>query len=176
KCRLRLYISWGCAAARLPERSWHTPIQGVPLMVFSLRQVFCPWARIGTRRGTQPHAVRRLECEVLEDRLLPSLTGAELFANSLPTAAQAVVASAPDGAGGLGAGPAETPPADHDIHAQRFDASGHKVGPEILVAGSREDQYHPAVAMNARGDFVVAWVMTFFRSDTDIDASVFRAD
>jgi len=144
-------------------------------MVFSLRQVFCPWARIGTRRGTQPPAVRRLECEVLEDRLLPSLTGAQLFANSLPAAAQAVVASAPDGRAVV-AWTVEKTPADHDIHAQRFDASGHKVGPELLVAGSREDQYHPAVAMNARGDFVVAWVMTFFRSDTDIDASVFRAD
>src|SRR5262245_34193133 len=30
--------------------------------------------------------------------------------------------------------------------------------------------------MNTWGDFVVAWVTTFFRSDTDIDASVFRAD
>jgi hypothetical protein len=140
-----------------------------------IRQTFCQWARTGTRRSAQPPAVRQPQFEALEDRILLSLTGAQLFANSLPSSAQAVLASAPDGRAVV-AWTVENTPIDHDIHAQLFDAAGHKTGSETVVAGGREDQYHPAVAMNANGDFVVAWVMTFFGNDTDIHASVFRSD
>src|SRR5262249_44483326 len=147
----------------------------VPLMFSFLRQTFCQWARTGTRGSAQQSAVRRLECEVLEDRMLLSLTGAQLFANSLPSAAQAVVANAPDGRAVV-AWTVEITPINHNIHAQLFDAAGHKTGPEILVAGGREDQCYPAVAMNANGDFVIAWTLDFFGDDTDIHASVFRSN
>ena len=44
------------------------------------------------------------------------------------------------------------------IFAQRFDASGAKVGPEFGVnVYTTNGQYSPAVAMDARGNFVVAW-------------------
>src|SRR5262249_5102365 len=56
------------------------------------------------------------------------------------------------------------------------DAYGHKVGSVISVASGRENQYQPAVAMNATGSFVVAWTLDFSRTDTDIHASLFRAD
>ena len=141
-----------------------------------LRQTFCQWARTGTRPGAQPKAVRRLECETLEDRMLLSLTGAQLFASSLPAADHAATASAPDGRSVA----VWQQPSGHngftDLHAQRFDATGHKVGGEILVAGDLQDQYDPAVAMNASGQFVVAWTLQFSTTDTDVHATLFNAD
>src|SRR6266699_2499734 len=101
-----------------------------------VRQIFHLWARNGTRRGARPRAVPRLECEALEERTVPSLSGAQLFANSLPPGSQAVVAG---NAGGrsVAAWTVANNPIDHDIHAQRFDAAGQKVGPEVLIAGGR---------------------------------------
>src|SRR5215470_14318741 len=104
-----------------------------------LRQPFRPLPRSGPRAGARPRAVRP-QCEALEDRLLLSLSGAQLFADSLPPASQAVVAGAPDGRAVV-AWTVANNPTDHDIHAQRFDAAGQRVGPEILVAGGRDDQY-----------------------------------
>ncbi len=44
------------------------------------------------------------------------------------------------------------------IYAQRLDASGAKVGPEIQVnTNTTPEQFEPAVAMAANGDFVVVW-------------------
>ena len=48
-------------------------------------------------RAAEVMNVRRPECEVLEGRTLPSLTGAQLFANSLGSHAHAVIASTPSG-------------------------------------------------------------------------------
>src|SRR5215469_12549371 len=141
-----------------------------------IRQTLCQWARTGTREGAQPRAVRPLECEALEDRMLLSQTGAQLFANALGGEAHAATASAPDGrsvavwqepAGRFGF---------TDIHAQLFDAAGHKVGGNILVAGNLENQYDPTVAMNASGEFVVAWTLEFSTTDTDIHAALFNAN
>ena len=141
-----------------------------------LRQTFCQWARTGTRPGAQPKAVRRLECEALEDRMLLSLTGAQLFANSLPAADHAATASAPDGRSVA----VWQQPSGHngftDLHAQLFDATGHKVGGSILVAGNVQNQYDPTVAMNASGQFVVAWTLEFSTTDTDVHATLFNAN
>jgi len=48
-----------------------------------------------------------------------------------------------------------------DIYYQRFDASGNAVGPNEMVNigdGYDSDQRSPAMAMNAAGDFVIAWL------------------
>jgi hypothetical protein len=120
--------------------------------------------------------VRRLECEALEDRTLLSATGAQLFAATLPAADHASTASAPDGRSVA----VWQQPTGHngftDLHAQLFSAAGHKVGGDILVAGNLEDQYDPAVAMNASGQFVVAWTLQFSTTDTDVHAALFNAN
>ena len=46
---------------------------------------------------------------------------------------------------------------DHDIWAQRFDSLGHPVGGPISVDFSTADSYHPRVAMDSQGRFVVTW-------------------
>ncbi len=139
------------------------------------RQTFRAWARSGTRERAQAPAVRRLECESLEDRTLPSLTGAQLFAHSLPSADHAVVARAPGGRSVV-AWEVTHAPNDHDIKAQIFDASGHKIGSVIAVASGRENQSTPTVAVNANGQFVVAWTIDFTATDKDIHATLFRAN
>src|SRR5262249_12986430 len=65
---------------------------------------------------------------------------------------------------------------DHDIKAQIFDSSGHKVGGVLSVASGRSNQYTPTVAVNANGQFVVAWATDFTRTDKDIHATLFRAN
>ena len=140
-----------------------------------IRQTYCQWARTGTRPGAQPRAVRRLECEALEDRMLLSLTGAQLFANSLGANSQATLASSPGGRS-IVAWTVENSPSDHDVKAQLFDASGNKLGGVITVAGGTENQYSPSVAINAAGQFAVAWTIDFSTTDTDVHATLFRAD
>jgi hypothetical protein len=45
-----------------------------------------------------------------------------------------------------------------DVFAQRFDASGARQGAEIVVNAGRDgDQSRPSVALDAAGNFVVAW-------------------
>ena len=63
------------------------------------RQTFCQRARSGTRTGAQAPAVRRLECETLEDRTLLSLSGTQLLVNTtkLHPQNQPAVASSPLG-------------------------------------------------------------------------------
>jgi hypothetical protein len=136
---------------------------------------FRQWARNGTRKGAQAPAVRRLECESLEDRTLPSLTGAQLFARSLPLADHAVVASVPGGRSVV-AWEVAVSSRDHDIKAQVFDSTGHKIGGVITVASGRVNQYTPTVAVNAAGQFVVAWVIDFTSTDRDIHATLFRSN
>jgi hypothetical protein len=48
-------------------------------------------------------------------------------------------------------------PTDHDIWAQRFDVAGHLAGTSIMVDFSTADSYHPRVAMDSQGRFVVTW-------------------
>lgn len=57
---------------------------------------------------------------------------------------------------------------DHDIRAQRLNASGAKVGPEIVVSGSTLDDSYPAVAIDDHGDFVVTWVQTQANGDSNV--------
>jgi hypothetical protein len=46
---------------------------------------------------------------------------------------------------------------DHDIYAQLYDSSGRPKGPQITVDSTSSDDTLPKVAMDAYGDFVVAW-------------------
>src|SRR5215217_8112702 len=64
---------------------------------------------------------------------------------------------------------------DHDIRAQVYDRFDHKIGPEIVVAGSSLDDTTPAVAMNSRGDFVVTWTQRQSNGDTNVLAQRFSA-
>ena len=144
-------------------------------MVAFLRRTFREWSRTGTREGTRPSPGRCLICEPLEGRMLLSLSPAQLFANSLPAADHAVVASYPGGRS-VDAWQVANTSLDHDIKAQIFNASGRKFGGVLTVAGGRENQYAPTVAVNASGQFVVAWTMDFTQTDKDIHATLFRAD
>jgi hypothetical protein len=64
---------------------------------------------------------------------------------------------------------------DRDIRAQRFNSSGGKVGPEIVVSFSGLDEGTPAVAMDAQGNFVVTWMQTQAGGDTNVLARRFNA-
>jgi hypothetical protein len=63
----------------------------------------------------------------------------------------------------------------YEIRAQVLNSSGQKVGPAVLVAGGTNiDNDQPAVAMDAHGDFVVAWRQTEFNGDTNVYAQRFN--
>jgi hypothetical protein len=138
------------------------------------QQTFRAWARSGTRAGA-PEIRRRPQCEALEDRTLLSLTGAQLFAAGLPTADHAVLASSPGGRSVV-AWTTQNSPTNHDVKAQVFDSAGHKIGGVLTVAGGPQNQFSPAVAVNAKGDFVVAWVSGSPTANEDVHAALFRAD
>ncbi len=64
------------------------------------------------------------------------------------------------------------------IVAQRLDAYGNKIGDEIIVPSDvAERQSNPAVAVDAQGNFVVAWnSATFEAARTGVFARRFAAD
>ena len=63
---------------------------------------------------------------------------------------------------------------DHDILAQRLNAAGQKVGPEIVVANTPFNERTPSVAMDKNGDFVVSWVQDGPGSDSNVLAQRFN--
>src|SRR5262245_13246711 len=67
-------------------------------------------------------------------------------------------------------------PTDHDIRAQRFNAFGTKIGPEIVVSFSGLDESSPAVAIDDQGRFVVTWVQRLAGGDTNVVAQRFDAN
>ncbi len=142
------------------------------------RQSFRQWARSGTRTAGAPKTpARRLHCETLEDRIMPSLPGSEVLVNTirLHPDQQAAAASSTNGLSVV-VWTDVKPGYDRDIKAQRFDAYGHKVGGEILIAGGRAPQHNASVAMDAHGNFAVTWTQDYSLTDSDIHAAVFRAD
>jgi len=62
---------------------------------------------------------------------------------------------------------------DSDIRAQIYDAAGKKVGGAISVTLTKERESEPIVAMDARGNFVVAWTYDFLPGDKDVRAQRF---
>lgn len=141
------------------------------------RQTFCQWARSGTRTGAQAPPVRRLECEALEDRTLLSLSGTELLVNSttLHPQNQPAVATSPIGRSVVVWTENKTS-TDRDIKAQLYDFAGHKVGKELTITGTRNNEYNPVVAMDGKGNFVVVWTIDFYASDKDLWGARFRSD
>jgi hypothetical protein len=119
--------------------------------------------RNGDRRRRPPGRARDLKqrpsLEALEGRKLLSL-GAELpgTVNSTVFLTQ----TAPDNAtnsGGASVVVWETQVdiTNTDIRAQRYNSFGGKVGPEFIVANTALSEIAPTVAIDDRGDFVVAW-------------------
>jgi hypothetical protein len=148
------------------------------------RQTFRHWARSGTRTGA-PKTPVRLQCEVLEDRVLPSVSGSEILVNTQKVGVQSQAVSATSSNGmsvvvwtdfnkSHAGVPANIP--DGNIDAQIYNAAGQKVGGVIQVASGRTPLNDPTVAMDANGNFVVAWVYAYDATDTDIHAARFHAN
>jgi hypothetical protein len=121
--------------------------------------------------------VRRLECEALEDRTLLSLSGTDFLVNStrLHPQNQPAVASSPSGHSVVVWTDNKTS-IDRDIKAQLYDSTGHKIGKELTITATRNNEYNPVVAMDAKGNFVVVWTIDFYGSDTDLWGARFRYD
>src|SRR5438309_414713 len=102
-----------------------------------IRQTFRQLARSGTRAGAQRPSVRRLECEVLEDRTLLSLSGTEFLVNTttLYRQDQPVVASSPIGRSVV-VWTDHKATNDSDIKGQLFDSAGHKIGKELTITAT----------------------------------------
>ncbi len=120
--------------------------------------------RSRSSRGTQHTLMRRPQFETLEDRCLlsagPSTIGSEFQINTYTTGAQVnpAVASSAAGdyvvvwqsAGQDGGG--------YGVYGQRYNPAGAAQGSEFRVnTYTTNDQKNPTVAMDALGDFVVAW-------------------
>jgi hypothetical protein len=100
--------------------------------------------------------------ERLEKRTLLSIApmGSEMQVNSYTTGPQAntAVAMDPDGNYVVVWGAAEGAGDNYGIFARRFNAAGVAQGDEFRVNTYTTDyQNAPSVAMDADGDFVVAW-------------------
>src|SRR3954453_8579340 len=107
--------------------------------------------------------------EALERRMLLSFNplGTEFQVNQTTALSQGEPAVAVDGDGDFvvawqsngnsSLGPNQDP-SGYGIYARRFDAAGTPLGGEFRVNSyTPNDQKDPAVAMDADGDFVVAW-------------------
>jgi hypothetical protein len=138
--------------------------------------MFTPWTRrLPSHRAPHP-TKRRLGFDDLEGRQLLSL-GAEFPINSLTRAAETspVTASSSNGSSiavwehSFGTG--------IDLQAQRFNAQGAKVGPQLFIAGKvGVSMTQPSVAMDAQGDFVVSWTQSPGSGGSDVFAQKFNAN
>jgi VCBS repeat-containing protein len=106
--------------------------------------------------------------------------GIELLVNSLTLNAQTEVSVAALASGGFVVSWRDSSGLNGDasgsaIRAQRFDASGVRVGPEFLVNGATlNDQFDPSVAGLATGGFVVSWTDSSGQGG-DSDGSAIKA-
>jgi hypothetical protein len=64
---------------------------------------------------------------------------------------------------------------DTNILAQRYNKNGAKVGPVIQVDVSAANSFEPTVAMDAKGNFVVAWTNILAGGDENVLARAFSA-
>lgn len=125
--------------------------------------------RAGRGHGPRRVPSSRLAVESLESRLVPTLSGTLSLAGAVsapaPGGGQVVVWASP-GADSSGWG----------VLAQRFDALGLPQGPAFLVnTTTAGDQLAPSVAVDASGQFVVAWSAAAADGTTDVFARRFDA-
>jgi hypothetical protein len=102
---------------------------------------------------------RRPALEALEGRALLSFSGpAQLISTNFPPTDDTDSDNASSANGtSVAVWVNAFSPTDHDIWAQRFDNLGHPDGLPIMVDASSDDSYHPRVAMDSQGRFVVTW-------------------
>ncbi|VTR92770.1 VBCS repeat-containing protein OS=Isosphaera pallida (strain ATCC 43644 / DSM 9630 / IS1B) GN=Isop_0876 PE=4 SV=1 [Gemmata massiliana] len=133
-------------------------------------------------RPTRPASGFRPSVEALEGRALMSVVGPELHVNSITSLNQDQVAVASSPAPGGGSVVAwrhqySTSGTDTDIHVQRYDQLGNKLGGEITVAANFDLENQPSVAMDRAGNFVVVWVDNINNSgNTNVLAQRFLAN
>src|SRR5207248_3757344 len=110
------------------------------------------------------------------DRLAPSITTTPTLVNTNKVGAQTQAATAVSSNGSSVVVWTEAKSStDSDVKAQRYDALGHKVGGEIVVATGRNPQHNLSVAMDGSGSFVVVWVHNYSAADGDVHGALFRA-
>ena len=129
-------------------------------------------------RRRSSSAVNSTPCEVLEDRLLLTLSNFETHVNTNTANNQFESVTASNNSGEsvvVWTTKFNSSATDTDIRAQRFDSSGRKVGAEIFVHTSSRPESSPSVAIDQFGDFVVVWVDQYNSSDKDIRAQRFYA-
>ncbi|AMV29614.1 hypothetical protein VT84_34790 [Gemmata sp. SH-PL17] len=112
---------------------------------------------------TRPTSGFRPSMEVLEGRALMSVVGPELHVNTITSLYQDQVAVSSSPASNGGSVVAwrhqyNTSGTDTDIHIQRYDQFGNRLGGEITVAAGIFRESQPSVAMDGAGNFVVVWV------------------
>jgi hypothetical protein len=152
-------------------------------MMSFIRSLFLPRARCGNPPGATPARStsaqpqsRPLTCEPLEDRLLLSLSGLPTLANTKTTGWQLEAATASSASGRAIVVWVDTKQYGWgDIRGQLYDAGGRKTGGELLLVRSTDVLHTPAVAMNSKGGFALAWVDDWSPSDHDVMAVAFTA-
>ena len=116
------------------------------------------------RRLSKPRNTRRtkrtLGFDNLEGRQLLSL-GAEFPINSITRATESSPVTASSSNGSSVAVWVHSFGNGSDLQAQRFNAQGFRVGPQMFIAGRvGVTMTQPSVAMDAKGDFVVSWTQS----------------
>jgi hypothetical protein len=134
------------------------------------------------KRFSADHAVRQtrtkrtLGFDDLEGRQLLSL-GAEFPINSITRATEGSPVTASSSNGSSVAVWTHSFGTGIDLQAQRFNAQGLKVGPQMFVAGKvGVNMTQPSVAMDAHGDFVVSWTQSPGSGGSDVFAQKFNAN
>jgi hypothetical protein len=112
--------------------------------------------------------------ETLEGRQLMSL-GPEFGINTTTRAAQIGSDNASSSNGTSVVVWTDYSNGDADIRAQRLNSQGGKLGAELIIAGKvGVNEFDPAVAMDAQGDFVVSWTQDHASGGTDVLAHKFN--
>ncbi len=128
------------------------------------------------RRNSGHVRTPRLHLEALEDRRCPSLSANEIQVNTVIAHDQAESANASSANGSHVVVWTDHSAGNANIKAQRYLANGHRAGGEIVVANTAADEYDPAVAMDAGGNFVVVWTAGPDGGNTNVMGARFAAD
>jgi hypothetical protein len=123
-------------------------------------RAFRKWSRdlvnARTTRARRPTRLRPA-LDALEGRMLLSFDGSETLINPPSPAAQFNAVNASSANGTSVAVWIDGSTAFDHILAQRYDRTGAKAGPVITVEAGAVVSTEPSVAMDAQGNFVVAW-------------------